>query len=239
MSLDMNNNNNSILKLDKSKSDKLNEVRKRLRLDNNQSPGSLNDHVSKYSYRLWNIRLADLDPEDKYLKQKSYSFKLESKFIRFSGFNSFNETRLLFSRKKGLEIKTNESESEISMVISSEDILYCACVFHAPIYMLFIKIGDVVANTFYDELKSLKNFNKNFKANLINLTRIVVFLKTNEAEIGLISNNLKRFFESISMPAERPRRLDFLNLKKSKELIASEFENDQEILKEIYEFITE
>lgn len=35
------------------------------------------------------------------------------------------------------------------------------------------------------------------------------------------------------------RRLDFLNLKKSKEIIANEFENDQEILKEIFDFISE
>lgn len=51
------------------------------------------------------------------------------------------------------------------MVISSEDILYCACVFHGPVFMLFIKIGDVVANTFYDELKNLNSFDPKFKAN--------------------------------------------------------------------------
>ena len=95
-------NNNSVYKLDKVKSEKINEVKKKLKSDSNPI-----ESTSKFSYRLWNIRQSDLDPEDKYLKQKSYSFKLEAKFFRFSGFTSFSDTTLMFSKKKGLEIKTH------------------------------------------------------------------------------------------------------------------------------------
>ncbi|RNA30978.1 hypothetical protein BpHYR1_038186 [Brachionus plicatilis] len=231
------NNNSTILKIDLMQTEKIREVKKRIKKDCESNVSV--DQGNKFSFRLWNIRMSDLDSEEKYLRQKTFNFKLEAKFFRFSGFNSFGETTLMFSKKRGLEIMTSESTNQITMVISSEDILYCACVFQSPVFMLFIKIGDCVANIFYDKLKSLNSFDKKFKANLINLTRIAVFLKTSDIEVGLISNNLKRFFDSISDLDDKPRRLDFLNLKKSKELLISEFESDQDILKEIYDFISE
>lgn len=100
------NNNNTILKIDRTQMEKIKEVKKKFKTSNADSSISL-DHGSKYSYRLWNIKLSDLDAEEKYLRQRTFNFKLEAKFFRFSGFSSFAQTTLMFSKKKGLEITTN------------------------------------------------------------------------------------------------------------------------------------
>lgn len=81
-----------------------NEVKKK-KANGSQTPHT--PDLNRYAFRLWNIRANDLDPEDKYLNQKSYSFKLDAKFFRFSGFSCFSESTLMFSKKKGLEIKSH------------------------------------------------------------------------------------------------------------------------------------
>lgn len=99
------NNNNTLLKVDQLQLDKIKEAKKKIKIKNPESNMSF-DQGSKYSFRLWNIRMSDLDSEENYLRKRTFNFKLEAKFFRFSGFNSFAETTLMFSKKKGLEITT-------------------------------------------------------------------------------------------------------------------------------------
>lgn len=39
-----------------------------------------------------------------------------------------------------------------------QDIVYCAIVFHNPVYALFIRIHEPTSNLYYNQLKELKSF---------------------------------------------------------------------------------
>lgn len=56
------------------------------------------------------------------------------------------------------------------------DIIYCACIFHSPLYALAFCLDEKVANMYLSDLNNLEGYNKNIK---LDRKRNLIFISTN------------------------------------------------------------
>ncbi len=122
----------------------------------------------KLLFELWNIRERDRDFISFSREYSSFSgFKVNLKACQLSCF--YNEIegpladdseilmKVVFDHEEGINIKLLVDENQVSIQLSSEDIEYCAAMFHDPFYFLCIKVSQVTVDLYLDALKQLSN----------------------------------------------------------------------------------
>ncbi len=55
---------------------------------------------------------------------------------------------------------SGDDEVLVSITTCLSDLVYCAIIFHNPVYALIIRIDDNISNLYYNQLKELQSFQK-------------------------------------------------------------------------------
>jgi hypothetical protein len=125
---------------------------------------------NKYHFKEWNIKKSDTISINRYLLDDNCSIKkiytdglqMKSKFTRLGGYYNDVEHLIIFNEKNGIDIVLKDGDYQIKITIGTEDIKYCAAMFHDPAFFFLIRLSDFTASLYAEELKKMDNFRKSF-----------------------------------------------------------------------------
>ncbi|CAF1079333.1 unnamed protein product [Brachionus calyciflorus] len=193
----------------------------------------------EYIHKEWLIKQSDTESlenmlcrelqeiDSKNLIFSEYTFTCKIKYMQLGSYKFCeNSTRneFHFNNRDGIRLTLDENEYQVNIIIGSNDLNYCACIFYKPIYCLFIQIDKQVAEMYQKSFKVLPRLkNQN---NIEDITRLVLILDMNNKDLKYLSNFLSNYI--ISIPPINHNRINFIKRSKAKRLMRSLFKSSKD-----------